>query len=406
MVSSPITKPAPTLRSRRPAGTTVSGGANGIEARNSGSGALTITVNGDVIGTSNAGIYAGTGGTPAYVTVAAGASVTSNGTGAFSYGMQITGGPGTVTVAGTVTGGTSGAIAFDQGTAFDDTLTVEPSTTITGKVLAGPGTDRLVFSGNTGTASFNVSALGAGQQFQSFEALAKEGASHWIMTGSNTDNLTFAVNGGLLSVNASMPNTAFTVNAGATLGGDGTIGNTTINGGTLAPGNSVGTISLNGNLTFTSAAIYQVEVAGSTADRTNVSGQATLAGTVSVVFQGGAKGGYTILSAASGLNGTFNALTTNVSGFTTSLSYTANDVLLNVTAALGTQPNSNLNRDQQHVATALNDYFNNGGVLAGGSSPCSASAVPRSAMRCRNCPARPGPPRSRRRSSRCRISLR
>ena len=49
------------------------------------------------------------------------------------------------------------------------------------------------------------------------------------------------VNGGTLSVNGSIASSSLTtVNAGGTLGGNGTVGNTTINGGTLAPGNSIG----------------------------------------------------------------------------------------------------------------------------------------------------------------------
>ena len=40
------------------AGTTVTGGTYGILAINNGTGALTVTANGDVTGTNTAGIYA------------------------------------------------------------------------------------------------------------------------------------------------------------------------------------------------------------------------------------------------------------------------------------------------------------------------------------------------------------
>ena len=53
------------------------------------------------------------------------------------------------------------------------------------------------------------------------------------------------------------------MNAGGTLGGNGTVGNTVDhNGGTLAPGNSVGLVmTVQGNLAFTVAArSYLVEV--------------------------------------------------------------------------------------------------------------------------------------------------
>ena len=60
-----------------------------------------------------------------------------------------------------------------------------------------------------------------------------------------------------------------TVNAGATLGGTGTVPSTTISGGTPSPGNSVGTISISGNLTFVGAGNYLVEVAPGAADRSD-----------------------------------------------------------------------------------------------------------------------------------------
>ena len=44
------------------------------------------------------------------------------------------------------------------------------------------------------------------------------------------------------------------MNAGGTLGGNGIVGNTTINGGTLAPGNSIGLLTVQGSLVFTAAA--------------------------------------------------------------------------------------------------------------------------------------------------------
>src|SRR5262249_55256885 len=81
---------------------------------------------------------------------------------------------------------------------------------------------------------------------------------------------------------------------------------------------------------------------------------------------------YTILSAAGGLGGTtFNALTTSnlPAGFTANLSYSATDVILNLTATRG-QPSgphalgtSGLSINQKNVAGSLNNFFNNGGAL-------------------------------------------
>ena len=117
---------------------------------------------------------------------------------------------------------------------------------------------------------------------------------------------------------------------------------TTINGGTLAPGNSIGTLTIQGNLVLTSAAAYIVEVSPTQADRTNVTGTATLAGTVQAVFGPGSyiARTYTILSAAGGRSGTFGSLTTSglPAGFAAALSYTGTDAILNLTAVLGQQP--------------------------------------------------------------------
>src|SRR5262249_12339636 len=128
---------------------------------------------------------------------------------------------------------------------------------------------------------------------------------------------------------------------------------------------------------MTAAASYLVEISPTNADRTNVGGTANLGGTVQAAFASGsyATRAYTILSAAGGLNGTtFNALTTSnlPANFTASLSYTATDVILNLTATLGAlTPLSGPNApsacafsiNQCNVANAINAFFNNGGTL-------------------------------------------
>src|SRR5262249_32717084 len=117
------------------------------------------------------------------------------------------------------------------------------------------------------------------------------------------------------------------------------------------------------------------------AARTNVAGTATLAGTVQAAFAAGSfmTRNYTILSAAGGRSGTFSALTTaNLpAGFSASLSYTATDAILNLTAALGAltilgapnapggsgAPACPSSITQCNGADAINPFFNNGGAL-------------------------------------------
>ena len=194
--------------------------------------------------------------------------------------------------------------------------------------------------------------------------LTKVGIGALVLSGNNTYSGPTTLNTGTLTVNGSIANSAITVNAG-TLAGSGTLGNTTINGGTLSPGNSIGTITVNGNLVLSTAASYLVEVSPTDADRTNVTGTATLAGTVTALFTGGTyiTRSYTILSAAGGRSGTFGGLASvNLpSGFAANLSYTSTDVLLNLAAILG--QGAGLSQNQQNVANALNNFFNNGGAL-------------------------------------------
>jgi uncharacterized protein with beta-barrel porin domain len=121
-----------------------------------------------------------------------------------------------------------------------------------------------------------------------------------------------------------------------------------------------------GNLVFTAAASYMVEVSPVSADRTNVTGAATLGGaTVNASFAPGtyvAKQ-YTIVNASSGVHGRFSSLvnTDLPSGFTASLSYGTDDVYLNL--ALSFVPPTGLNANQQNVGNALVNFFNSTGGI-------------------------------------------
>ncbi len=204
------------------------------------------------------------------------------------------------------------------------------------------------------------------------------GSGNTTLTAINTYTSSTTVNAGTLSVNGSIASSSMTtVNAGGTLGGNGIVGNTVINGGTLSPGNSVGTLTVQGSLVFTAASSYMVEVSPSAADRTNVTGTATLGGaTVNASFAAGtyvAKQ-YTIVNAAGGVSGIFGAqVNTNLpSGFHSSLSYDANDAYLNLALNFVPPPSSGLSGNQQNVANAIVGFFNSNGsipIVFGGLTP-------------------------------------
>ena len=104
-----------------------------------------------------------------------------------------------------------------------------------------------------------------------------------------------------------------------------------------------------------------MQVNSTTASLANVTGTASLAGTVQANIASATNKSYDILHSA-GLGGTrFNALVLTNPNFSGSLNYTATDVFLTPTANLGA--GSNLNQNQQNVAGAINNFFNNGGAL-------------------------------------------
>jgi autotransporter-associated beta strand protein len=178
-------------------------------------------------------------------------------------------------------------------------------------------------------------------------------------TGSTT------VNGGTLAVYGSIESSSLTsVNSGGALIGTGAVGNLQINsGGVFAPGALGAAMTVAGNLAFQSGAAYIVQTNPTTASLANVSGTATLAGDVFASFSSNVMKQYDILHSG-GLNGsTFEALSTSnlLPGFAANFGYTNTDVVLNLTAVLGS--GGALNGNQQNVAAGLNNFFNNGGTL-------------------------------------------
>jgi uncharacterized protein with beta-barrel porin domain len=324
----------------------------GVSAAHNGTGAIAITTTANVTGGTGAGIKL-TGG--AANTTANAAGVTISGTVGVQASSAALGGT-VIENAGIITGTGGTAVQFAAGT---NTLIMNGTGAALNGNAAGNGADTFRLAG-TGANSFNVGQIGAG-----WTALQKTGSSSWALTGTATTNAATTISGGTLIVNGSLASSSsLTVNAGGTLAGGGGVGNVTVDGGALAPGNSIGTLTVQGNLAFTSAATYLVEVSPSAADRTNATGTATLAGTVNAQFAPGSylQRSYTIVSAAGGRNGTFDALTTSnlPAGFSAQLSYTANDALLSLVAALGL---GGLNPNQQNVANSLTNVFNIGGML-------------------------------------------
>ena len=328
------------------------------------------------------------------------ANIVTNNNGTLNFFDQSTGGNAVITTnAGgatfffdNATGGNAQFITVGTGFVdFSGSLGPNGDGRITAGSIAGSGTyyigagNTLVVGGNNLStevsgviADFNPCGCG----LPGPGSLTKVGTGNLILSGINTYTGATVIDGGTLSVNGSiLSSSGVTVNAGGTLGGNGVVGNTTINGGVLAPGNSIGTLTVQGNLVFTAAASYMIEVSPVNADRTNVTGTANLGGaTVAASFAAGtyvAKQ-YTILNAAGGLGGsTFNALVnTNLpANFKSSLSYDANNAYLNL-ALVFVPPGGSLNTNQQNVGDAIVGFFNRTGgipLVFGGLTPAGLS---------------------------------
>jgi hypothetical protein len=143
---------------------TISGGAAGIHA----SGLLTVT-------NSISGIISA--GTQAQTAIIADAGLNLTNFGTIS---------GTVVAIGTASSSIVNFGKIDNGVFFTgsgSSLTLAPGSVITGLVV-GSGADILQLGGSSGAATFNLSDIGAGQQYQDFLTFNKIDNSTWTLTGS------------------------------------------------------------------------------------------------------------------------------------------------------------------------------------------------------------------------------
>ncbi|MBD8554670.1 autotransporter domain-containing protein [Rhizobium sp. CFBP 8762] len=171
-------------------------------------------------------------------------------------------------------------------------------------------------------------------------SLIKAGSGILTVTGANTYTGQTQVASGILDVIAGgslASSSLLTVENGARLHGNGTVGSVLLNAGsTIAPGNSIGTLQVAGDLTFTPGSSYEVEVdpEGTASDLVTVDGVATLNG-ASVVHVGTTGNyrpvsTYTILTADGGVVGQFGGATSVFAFLDPILGYTADTVTLSL----------------------------------------------------------------------------
>jgi uncharacterized protein with beta-barrel porin domain len=343
-------------------------------------GAQGINVNSSAFsgGISNGGIIsAGSNGIAVAGVTTFGGNISNSGTISAAIGIKIASGVtfaagGVIANSGNITGTTT---AIDASAATAPVTIDQSGGTITGAIKLSANADVLNITG--GTINGNIVGQGASDTIN----FAPSGflgtftyATPYGFTGINQVN----INSGFVVLDGNDNATNIDVNGGV-LFGTGTLDPLAVtihSGGTLAPGGvgTPGTMTINGNLVFLSGATYLVQIGAGGASLVNVSGTATLAGTVSAVLLPGATIAhqYTILHSA-GLGGTTFSSLDVFGGITANLVYlpnpSATDVDLDITANLGmAAPAGGFNINQQNVSTSLTNYFNSGGTLTPGIS--------------------------------------
>jgi fibronectin-binding autotransporter adhesin len=357
----------------------------------SGTGVMTLT--GDNTYTGGTAIHAGTlqlgnGGTTGSVI----GNVTDNGTLAFdrsdavSFDGVISGsgalaqnGSGTLTLTSTntYTGGTKLAggtlVLGNAAAAGSGTLAMAAGTTLSfssGFAFA----NAITLSGdptvNVGTGLSTTLSGGISNGTQAGD-LVKTGAGTLMLTGADTYTGSTAVATGTLEVVGSLVSSV-SVDNGATLTGTGSMGGMAIASGALVSpgGNGVGTLTVNGNLSMASGSSYQVNATDTgSSDLIHATGTAALDGGSVISLEAGsnwnASTKYTILTAGSGVSGTFGGATSNFAFLTPTLSYDADDAYLTLVRNTTTFASVGVTPNEIHTA----------GAIALGSSPSVYNAI-------------------------------
>ena len=223
-------------------------------------------------------------------------------------GMFTKAGNGTVTLTGasTYTGGTT----VSAGTLRGDTTSLQGNITNNAQLEFDQGAD--------GTYGDVISGVGS---------LSKLGNGTLTLSDTNTYSGGTAVNAGTLLVTGSIAGSQVDVDVGATLAGNGAVGDITANG-TVAPGTSIGNLTVGGTAAFVSGSDLEVELAsGGVADRLSSTGTVNLGNAdldVSLLgpYNHSAGTVYEIVQSSSSIVGTFSGPSTfEVDGHRFQISY-------------------------------------------------------------------------------------
>ncbi len=221
----------------------------------------------------------------------------------------------------------TGASTYTGGTIVSEGTLQGDSTSLTGTITDNAS---LIFN-QAGTGTFAGTINGTGD-------LTKNGNGTLVFSGTSNLTTTTNVNAGNLQVTGSLAGPVDVISAAAALSGTGSVASV-INSGFVQPGtSSIGELTVNGNFTQNSGGTTEIKinsagnVPGVNNDHLNVTGQATLGGTLNVLAIGGGVFStatqYTILNAPGGVSGQFTQASSSMPEFGVNVTYNANDVVI------------------------------------------------------------------------------
>jgi len=263
-------------------------------------------------------------------------------TGSNTYTGVTTINGGTLAMAGGGTLAPGAAIALNgSGATFD----ISAAGTQTIATLDGVVGSRVALGAN----SLNLDGGTFAGGFAGTGILYKQGATVFTVNGDSSAfaGQTIVMAGTLAVGDANSPGAVLggnvAVDPQARLQGHGSIGGNIINDGTVAPGGSIGTLTVAGNYAQTATATLSIEVSPTDASLLKVGGNASLGGTLALIYDPGTYSAhqYTILTAGGTVSGTFgNVTNTYANGatlgtLTPSVTYSANQVGLTLATPSG-----------------------------------------------------------------------
>jgi hypothetical protein len=288
-----------------PNATAITGGDNGIIAQNSGTGSVNVyTENATVTGSTGDGINANNSANGNGLNVNVG-SVSGGARGIVT--THNGSGMGSITVSGTVTGGTGNGIGIGgSGTtnltlnsgaavsttsgdfairsfAGDSTTTVNTGASVTGDISLGGGTDDVIFDGGDFSGVTTING-GGGDDIDSLtfrNGTAAVAGSQML----SIENLVIG-SGGDVSLSGTVDANTLKIESGGKIGGIATVNaDVTVEaGGMVGPGNSPGLMQVLGDVTYMSGSTLALELGGlafgTGYDRVDVTDDVATTGTV------------------------------------------------------------------------------------------------------------------------------